>query len=130
MTLSHVVSLVDDLMALDKLEEALVVLRRGQRWLQGRKDETGWDAIDDDREYYPPGVQPYQHGGIEDEGGGYPLETPLRQRLAFIRFRLGDDDEAIVRCYSPHLSLHLERLTPDPRRRTTQPRCDAVSRPL
>ena len=100
MQLEHVIMLADDLIQLDNLEEAVSTIRRGQRWLQERSDQKQWDSFDDDREYDLPGTQ----RGEEGEDGaepleGYPLETPLRHRLALLRLRLGDDDEAMV-CFS------------------------------
>lgn len=98
MNLQHIILLVDDLIAMEQLEEAVMIIRRGQRWLQGRKSEVKWDTFDDDREYYPPG---YVQGETGDQEGdaereGYPLETPFRHRLAKLRLRMGDDDEAMV----------------------------------
>lgn len=94
MGLEHIVPLADMLMQTEKLEDAVDVVRRGQRWLQGRTDERHWDALEDDREYAPnagPGVE-----GGEEESEGNELETPLRLRLALLRLRLGHDDEAFV----------------------------------
>lgn len=98
MNLQHIIQLVDDLIALEQLEEAVMIIRRGQRWLQGRKAEVKWDTFDDDREYYPLG---YVQGEAEEQEGeaeheGFPLETPFRHRLAKLRLRMGDDDEAMV----------------------------------
>jgi general transcription factor 3C polypeptide 3 (transcription factor C subunit 4) len=83
------------LLALDDLEEALVVIRRGQRWLQGRRDQRSWDAFEDDREYDPPGFSREEEEG-EAEFESHPLEIPLRNRLALLRLRLGNDEEASV----------------------------------
>jgi general transcription factor 3C polypeptide 3 (transcription factor C subunit 4) len=114
MALEHIITLTDDLTALEQLEEAVLVVRRGQRWLQGRKREKRWDAVDDDREYDPPDFireDPEDaEGAAEKEGGAggkqadkdapdvgqHPLEIPLRHRLAVLRLRLGDDNEAMV----------------------------------
>lgn len=95
LTLEHIVILVDLLLQLDSLEESLAVIRRGQRWLQGRGDQHGWDAYDDDREYDPPGIN--RDGTAEDEEvEGYGLDINLRHRLALLRLRLGNDMEATV----------------------------------
>lgn len=114
MALEHIITLADDLTALEQLEEAVLIVRRGQRWLQGRKREKKWDSVDDDREYDPPDFireDPEDaEAGADKEGGGsskqaekvapdvgqHPLEIPLRHRLAVLRLRLGDDDEAMV----------------------------------
>ncbi len=95
--LEHVTILTDLLLQQDKLEEALVVIKRGQRWVQGRKEQKSWDNMDDDREYDPPGTA--RDGGGEDTEGseGFALDTNLRERLALARLRLGDDEEAMVR---------------------------------
>ncbi|EIW71252.1 hypothetical protein TREMEDRAFT_27203, partial [Tremella mesenterica DSM 1558] len=97
MRLEHVIAVGDLLMLGDQLEEALLVIRRGQRWLQNRKDERQFDALDDDREYDPPGVQRLTESGEQAEDlGTHPLDVNLRQRLALLRLRLGDDDEAML----------------------------------
>lgn len=111
MTLEHIITLIDDLTALEQFEEAVQVLRRGQRWLQGRKREKKWDGMDDDREYDPPDLirdEPEdvdanadkeageQVEKVPGETGQFPLEVPLRHRLAVLRLRLGDDEEAMV----------------------------------
>ena len=98
MQLEHIVSLADDLLLLDELEECLGVIRRGQRWLQGRRDEIHWDSLDDDREYDPAGTRRGEEGE-EAESEGFRLETHLRHRLALVRLRLGDDEEAMVRVH-------------------------------
>lgn len=98
MHLEHVVQLADLTLQTDNLEDAVVVIRKGQRWLQGRTEQNQWDAFKDDREYDPPGTV---RGGITQEEGDelerHDLETNLRHRLALARLRLGDDDEALVR---------------------------------
>jgi len=98
MTIEHIVIYVDYLLKSGDPESAVGVIHRGQRWLQGRKNEKGWDAMDDDSEYYP------QQRDDEDEeqeagSGGYDLDNQLRYRLAVARLRLGQDDEALVRDY-------------------------------
>lgn len=94
MDLEHIIRLIDLTNKCEQLEEALLVLRRGQRWLQGRKEQRQFDAFDDDREY-----DPEEHSRGEEEGqelARFPLEIDLRHRLALIRTRMGDDDEADV----------------------------------
>lgn len=98
LALEHVVILADMLLASDDLEEALVVIRRGQRWLQGRREQRSWDANEDDREYDPEGLD---RGEQTEQAESYPLEIPLRHRLALVRLRLGDDEEALVSPPSP-----------------------------
>lgn len=105
MSLEHIVILADFLLKLDELEEAVVVIKRGQRWLDGRMNEKHWDGFEDDREYDPPG---FSREGVkrepdeEDEDGeegakrGNGLEVDLRQKLALTRLKLGHDKEASV----------------------------------
>ncbi len=119
--LEHIVILVDLLLQLDKLEEALVVIKRGQRWLQERKDQKSWDSMDDDREFDPPGLSREAEGGDMEGFEGFALDTNLRYRLAQIRLRLGDDDEAMVSCQD-----NLGLIESDPYRRDTQSRCHSV----
>jgi general transcription factor 3C polypeptide 3 (transcription factor C subunit 4) len=93
MRLEHVKALVDLLLAIEDLEGALNVIRRGQRWLSGRGQAVEWDGFSDDREYDPPGT-------VRDDGEleqGNDLDVYFRQKLALIRLRLKDDEEAMVR---------------------------------
>jgi general transcription factor 3C polypeptide 3 (transcription factor C subunit 4) len=100
MTLENVINLADLLLQLDELEEAVVVIRRGQRWLQGRNNERQWDVQEDDREFDPEGLVREGEGGEEEEGVAiHPLDVNLRQRLALVRLRLGHDIEANVSCF-------------------------------
>jgi general transcription factor 3C polypeptide 3 (transcription factor C subunit 4) len=92
LTLEHIVTLTDMLLAAEDLEEGLSVVKRGQRWVQGRGAEKMWDDFEDDREFDPPG-----YIRSDEEFAPHPLEIDLRHRLAIIRLRLGNDDEAIVR---------------------------------
>lgn len=128
MQLEHIVTLVDDMISKEELEEAVVVIRRGQRWLQGRGDQVQYDTLEDDREYDPPGVT--RDGGSEpvrdsEDNEGFPMGTPLRHRLALLRLRLGDDNEAMVgRSCGPLLTV------PDSHRRDPQSRRYAIPRPV
>lgn len=98
MTLKDVINLSDLLLQLDELEEAVVIIRRGQRWLQGRKSQRHWDLLEDDREYDSGGVVREGDKAVEDddEVETYPLDVNLRQRLALVRLKLGHDVEARV----------------------------------
>ncbi|WVQ98069.1 hypothetical protein IAU59_005191 [Kwoniella sp. CBS 9459] len=107
MTLERVIDLVDDMLVLEDLEQALEVIRKGQRWLQGRRNQKEWDKREDDMEYDPAGTQ---RGALSnsktkkkkkdqedlEESEGYPLDLQLRHRLALVRLRLGDDEEALI----------------------------------
>ena len=96
MQLEHIITLTDVLLQLDNLEEAVVVIKRGQRWLQARSEQKSWDVMDDDREYDPPEASRKAEGGDTEGSEGFPLDTNLRYQLALARLRLGDDAEAMV----------------------------------
>ncbi|KAK8847416.1 hypothetical protein IAR55_005274 [Kwoniella newhampshirensis] len=97
MNLDRVIELADGLLSLDDLDQALEVIRRGQRWMQGRKSQKKWDTYEDDREYDPPGTQrPSADGKELEENEGFALDIALRHRLAMVRIKLGDDDEASI----------------------------------
>lgn len=96
MEYEHVVSLADILNITEKLEEAVEIVRRGQRWLQGRGDQKYWDTFEDDREY-----------AVDAEEGGNELDIGLRHRLALLRLRLGNDEEAFVSILIQNLVLKI-----------------------
>ncbi|OCF58798.1 hypothetical protein L486_03288 [Kwoniella mangroviensis CBS 10435] len=98
MTIERVIDLVDDFMILDDLDQALEVVRKGQRWLQGRKGQKNWDNYDkEDREYDPPQTPRYNPETKEmEDNEGFELDVQLRHRLALIRLRLGDHEEAMI----------------------------------
>lgn len=89
MELEHVVMYVDYLLKSGDPETAINVIHRGQRWLQGRKAERAWDALDDDSEYAPAKEN-------EESPASAELDIQLRHKLAVARLRLGQQDEAIV----------------------------------
>ncbi|KNZ78575.1 Transcription factor tau subunit sfc4, partial [Termitomyces sp. J132] len=76
-------------------ENAINVIRKGCRWLQGRADQMYWDACDDDREYDLPEMPP--RGGVGDDGGvepgRFPLDINARHRLAVARIKIGEIEE-------------------------------------
>lgn len=92
MKLEHIVVYVDYLLKSGDLDGAVSAIHRGQRWLQGRKHEKGWDAAEDDSEYYAPRED---EDFAEESAGGYDLDYQLRYRLAIARLRLGHDEEAM-----------------------------------
>ncbi|KAL1412045.1 transcription factor TFIIIC subunit tfc4 [Vanrija albida] len=97
MQLEHIVVYVDYLLLSGDVESAVSTIHRGQRWIQGRKNQKGWDAIDDDSEYEPPKEADEEDvDGVEGPSGGYHLDTQLRYRLALSRLRLGQDTDAMV----------------------------------
>lgn len=89
LSLDTVTTLADLLFVARDYDAIVDVCRRGQRWFQGRRDETFWDAMTDDREYDPPNAG-------EREGEGYELDLNLRHRLAVARLKLGHDADADV----------------------------------
>ncbi|WVN89418.1 uncharacterized protein L203_104641 [Cryptococcus depauperatus CBS 7841] len=97
MKMEHIVTLLDDLIAIKDYENALSVVRRGQRWLQGRIEQNQWDTFEDDTEYDAPGTL---RDGEESEG--FPMNPNMRLRLALIRINLNDMEEA-----NPHINLLL-----------------------
>lgn len=128
--LDHIVTLVDMYTRADNLEDALLVLRRGQRWLSGRRSEFWWDSREDDKEYDPPGFSrdPEEAEEVEDdsERGGNPIETVLRLRLAMIRLKMGQDEEAAVSMTAWRSFVGL--MLTDPYRRDPAAGCCAAPR--
>nr|XP_018265461.1 uncharacterized protein I303_01827 [Kwoniella dejecticola CBS 10117]OBR87619.1 hypothetical protein I303_01827 [Kwoniella dejecticola CBS 10117] len=98
MSIERIIEIVDDFLVLDDLDQALEIARKGQRWLQGRKAQKNWDNFDkDDREYDPPGTSRLNAETKEmEDNEGFELDVHLRHRLALIRLRLGDIDEAMI----------------------------------
>ncbi|WVQ83249.1 hypothetical protein IAT38_005388 [Cryptococcus sp. DSM 104549] len=95
MTSDNILLLVDDYLAEQAYERAVEVLRKGQRWLQGRGAQTYWDAYEDDREYDPPGTERVgEEGTFANEGTG--MDTAMRLRLALARIHLGDEEDANI----------------------------------
>ncbi|KAG6897632.1 hypothetical protein C0992_012861 [Termitomyces sp. T32_za158] len=80
---------------LGEYENAIDVIRKGCRWLQGRADQMYWDACDDDREYDLPEMP--LRGGVGEDGsvapGKFPLDINARHRLAVARIRMGEIEE-------------------------------------
>ena len=83
---------------LGEYQNAIHVIRRGTRWLQGRISEKFWDLCDDDREYemdgWPPRLNPAE---MQIPLGHYSLDTNARHRLAVARIKMGDTEEGMVR---------------------------------
>ncbi|KAK8091955.1 RNA polymerase III transcription factor tfiiic [Apiospora hydei] len=86
---------------LKQWEDVISQTKLYARWLLGRRDESFWDSIQDDREWdnydhrrnemipdYAPGKHP-----MESYGLGLPLR--LRAKLAICRLHLKQDDEAM-----------------------------------
>jgi len=80
-------------------ERSIEILKRGVRWLQGREQETGWETLEDDREF---DLERKTRVGWERdarflEGARInELDVRLRLRLGVARMAKGDTDEAQV----------------------------------
>lgn len=105
-TWDHATTYIELLFHLKLYPEALEQTRTLSRWILGRKDETFWDTLDDDREwdggderrYDVPGFVP---GKYAPETYGLSLPLRLRAKLAICRLRLGQLEEAMVREQPP-----------------------------
>ena len=89
-----------DFLAVQRQPAKIVaVIKQGVRWLQGRENETGWDALGDDREY---DVQRRTRVGWEKDSklletaDPVELDVRLRVRLGVARMMEGRVDEAKV----------------------------------
>ncbi|GAA5850743.1 hypothetical protein JCM8547_009077 [Rhodosporidiobolus lusitaniae] len=90
-------TLTDFLLEKKDYAETVRVIRQGVRWLQGRERETGWDAMEDDREYDE--VRKTREGWEKantyfEEEGTYELDVRLRCRLGLARLGMGRVQEA------------------------------------
>ncbi|GMK54381.1 hypothetical protein CspeluHIS016_0109670 [Cutaneotrichosporon spelunceum] len=107
MKIEHVVEYVNYLIKSGETESAIDVIHRGQRWLQGRKHEKAWDAVEDDSEYAPKRFGGDDGDESDEESnnvnGGNELDVQLRHLLAIARLRLGQPDMAI-----PHVNIILQ----------------------
>lgn len=82
--------------------QVVSVIRTGVRWLQGREKETGWDMLEDDREYDQ--VRKTREGWEREarfleEARVYDLDVRLRTRLGAARMGEGKIEEAQVRFF-------------------------------
>jgi general transcription factor 3C polypeptide 3 (transcription factor C subunit 4) len=108
----ELLALADTYNALGNAKAAVNVIRRGERWLQGRAAQRFWDVCEDDREYDLPitatdGIFSACGAGIgsgstevsadqrkgDVQPGFYPLDLNARHRLAIARIKLGDIEE-------------------------------------
>ncbi|EKM76639.1 hypothetical protein AGABI1DRAFT_122552 [Agaricus bisporus var. burnettii JB137-S8] len=93
-------------------ENAVEVIRRGTRWLQGRADQKYWDLCADDREYDLPEWSARAGSGGEDAtevtSGRFPLDINARHRLAVARIKMGEIDEG-----KRHASVILSQIVKD-----------------
>lgn len=112
---------------LGDFDNAVWVIKRGSRWLQGRGDQRYWDLLEDDREFDiegfnraaplmgarlndpsssnpssssgPAGSNNLGAGTVEMQSGYFPLDVNARHRLAVARIKMGDATEGIVRVF-------------------------------
>lgn len=98
MQIEHIAEYVGYLIKSGETENAIDVIHRGQRWIQGRKHEKAWDAVEDDSEYAPKNDDEEGDEDAEDGtvNGGNELDTQLRHLLAVCRLRLGQLERAVV----------------------------------
>jgi general transcription factor 3C polypeptide 3 (transcription factor C subunit 4) len=98
----EVLVLADLYNTLGEHEGAVMVIRGGVRWLQGRKEQRYWDQCVDDREFdlleEEGGARRGGGAGEDDEvpPGRFPLDINARHRLAVARIKMGDVEEAKV----------------------------------
>jgi general transcription factor 3C polypeptide 3 (transcription factor C subunit 4) len=87
--------------------EVVRVIRTGVRWLQGREKETGWDTMEDDREFDEERKvrEGWEKGNTWfEEEATYELDVRLRCRLGLARLGMGRPLEAQVSLFPPFLS--------------------------
>ena len=96
--LMEILVLTDLYNTLQEHDRAVITIRRGCRWLQGRSEQRYWDVCDDDREYdvVANGRDMSSRGG-EVQPGMFPLDINARHRLAIARIKLGELEEGKVR---------------------------------
>jgi general transcription factor 3C polypeptide 3 (transcription factor C subunit 4) len=97
----HIVALADYCLLLQFYEKAILAVRNGARWLQGRRMEMQWEGLPDDREFdLDPGIRKGDglllSGGPGVQSGMHPLDVNMRHRLARARIMMGDHDEGRV----------------------------------
>jgi general transcription factor 3C polypeptide 3 (transcription factor C subunit 4) len=82
-------------------ENAIITIRKGCRWLQGRAEQKYWDALEDDREYDTAEMaesrKPAPNAPVS--GGGYALDVNARHRLGIARLNIGDVGEGKVHSF-------------------------------
>ncbi|KAG8836046.1 transcription factor TFIIIC subunit tfc4 [Serendipita sp. 399] len=96
----HVVALADCLIAVQRYDKAIKVIRSGARWLQHRRNEPHLDLLPDDREFDGDAIE-----RTEDDITLYEDEMPVekhhldvnfRHRLARARIMNGDIKEGVL----------------------------------
>lgn len=97
-TSDHVATLADLLIDSNRPQDALDIIRKGARWLQGRAGEVFWDDIqEDDREFDIDRSSENRRGDYGrrvNMAPIYPLDVEFRIRLGTSRARMGNVEEA------------------------------------
>lgn len=98
-SIDHVRTLTDFLLAQKLYHRAIDTAKIGQRWLQGRADQTAWDRSDDDREYDEARrMRPdWESKTYLESFPVYDLDVGLRTMVGLARLHLGQEQEAHVR---------------------------------
>jgi general transcription factor 3C polypeptide 3 (transcription factor C subunit 4) len=96
--LMELLVLADLYNTLQEYDRAVLTIRRGCRWLQGRSEQRYWDVCDDDREYdvtLDGRAASGKDGKVQP--GMFPLDINARHRLAIARIKMGELEEGKVR---------------------------------
>ncbi|EEB06773.1 transcription factor tfiiic complex subunit sfc4 [Schizosaccharomyces japonicus yFS275] len=82
----------------EQWHELIVLIKRGARWLRGRKTETHWDEIDDDREWdLDEKRRKFPSSNLyEQPENAFVLPFNLRAKLGIARLKIGDLAEATL----------------------------------
>lgn len=94
--LMRILTLVDLHNVTGDYVKAILAIKQGCRWLQGRGLQTYWDQCSDDREY---DIAELYTRTLEDGDiapGCFAFDVNARQRLAISRIKIGDIDEGKV----------------------------------
>ncbi|KAJ7511160.1 hypothetical protein B0H11DRAFT_1700558 [Mycena galericulata] len=96
--LLEVLVLADLYNTLEEHERAIDVIRKGVRWLQGRREQAYWDMCGDDREFDCESADVARVvDAIDDiDPGYYELDVNARHRLAIARIKMGETEEAKI----------------------------------
>lgn len=97
-TLLEILVLADLYNTLGEHENAIQVIKKGSRWLQGRADQRYWNIVADDREFdlseFADSSRRVSEAGASTiESGRYFIDVNARHRLAVARIKLGDIEE-------------------------------------
>jgi hypothetical protein len=121
--LLHILVLADSYNSIKKYHNAVVTIRQGSRWLQGRGFQAYWDACEDDREFDIVGNTVTRSGTVTP--GMHELDLNARHRLAVSRIKMGDTEEGQVRFSRSH-SYSLLTAIQDARERNPGAGCSRI----